>query len=174
MADCKLCNTEKGRKMSLDLMTGKKEAIDAALMFNMSIDDVNEHINHHDIPEPDNQVKFSELMDDPEFIFERLGKLLVRMESWMEDIVEINDGEIDFRAMNICVNLIKEIRATLKLIAELKGKLNTGDKYYHQYIQIQGNLNDFTGLIMNITQEYPECQAKIMEALSTNKLLTGE
>lgn len=163
---CNICNSgQYGAKWTAELNLGTKKVSTAAIEFNMSIEDVLTHINDHKM-ETEN-VNLEELLNDPNFFYRELLMLHVRLKDWMAFMMETEE----FGVANIDrgIKLIKEIRETLKLLAELQGKLNKGDTYHQQFIQIKGDMQMFTtSVIENVC---PDCQSKILDVIDARKSL---
>lgn len=71
--------------------------------------------------------------------------------------------------MNTGVKLMKETRETLKLVAELQGKLSKGSNtYQNQYIQIQGDFQMFTSSVLE--NACPSCQQKLLTVMKEKQL----
>ncbi|MFA5760196.1 MAG: hypothetical protein WC877_00275 [Dehalococcoidales bacterium] len=163
---CNLCNAgQYGAKWSAELKLGTKKVSTAAVEFNMSIEDVLDHINHHEVPTEN--VNLEELLNDPNFFYRELLMLHVRLKDWMAFMMETEE----FGVSNIDrgIKLIKEIRETLKLLAELQGKLNKGDTYNQQFIQIQTDLRSIRNAVLEVA--CPHCQPLIMQAMKDQKAL---
>lgn len=163
---CNLCNSgQYGARWTAELKLGTKKVSSAAVEFNMSIEDVLDHINNHDTPTEN--VNLCELLEDPQFFYRELLMLHVRLKDWMAFMMETEE----FGVANIDrgIKLIKEIRETLKLLAELQGKLNKGDTYHQQFIQIQGDMKIFRNSVLELV--CPDCRKEILRAMQERRAL---
>jgi sarcosine oxidase delta subunit len=165
---CNICNAGKvGLKWTRELNIGNKSLRVAALEFNMTIDEVMEHLNSHHMEDTEETIDVMELVKNPAFFYRELWTLIVNLKEWLE--VTRETGDLDRNNIELGLKLLREIRETLKLIAELDGKLNKGDTYQIQYNQIQG---DFNVLISTVLGEVcDECQGKVLKAMEGATLL---
>jgi len=159
---CKICESSQGIEWTQKLQRGEKRPMDAALHFNMTVAEVDNHILNHDmeyialVPKK----KFSEKIQDPEFMMEKVGNMVDMIEHWIE-IQADNEDDLDPKSIDRLVKVVKELRDTYKLVFELQGKFNKGDTYYQQLVQIQGDYKQYTGMVLDIL--CPNCQKKLME-----------
>lgn len=167
--DCKICNSGPiGSKWTAELNLNIRKPKDAALFFQISIDDVLEHLNSHKMEYED--VNLAELLDDPNFFYQELLMIHIKLKDWLSFIIESED--LSPSTINTLTKLVKENRDTLKLIAELQGKLNRGNTYQNQFIQIQGDFQMFTSSVLENT--CPACQQKLFQVMKDKQLqLTG-
>lgn len=160
---CNICNSGKyGAKWTAELKMGTKKVSAAAVEFNMTVEDVLTHINDHSVPEED--VNLEELLNDPNFYYRELLMLHVRLKDWMSFMMETEE----FGTANIDrgIKLIKEVRETLKLLAELQGKLNKGTTttYNQQIVVVQDEIKALrTGVLERCC---PECQMELLNMFS--------
>lgn len=166
---CKICDDKKeGLEWTKNLISGKVRPIDVALHYGMDINEVIDHKENHDINTALVHVqKFSEKIQDPDYLYDKVGDIINRIEKWIDLTIDMNDD--DPRTIDRGTKLIKEMRETLKLVFELEGKFNKGDTYHQQFIQIQGDYNQFTGMVLDTA--CPSCQKKIMEKIHNLKRL---
>ena len=170
MDSCKMCGSEVGVEWSQKLQRGEVRPMDAALHFNMTISDVNEHMINHDITVAVvERKKFSEKIQDPNYLLDKVEMVLNRLETTLDNGIDLED-DLDAGTIKLTALLTKEIRETLKLVFELQGKFKHGDIYHQQFIKIEGNYNL---LISAITGGMlcEECQEKMLNKLETTKLI---
>ena len=164
---CNICNTpHSGKQWDTELKLGTKQPRDAALFFNMTIDEVLEHLETHVMPESNEVSEFELMINDPQYILKEAAKIVIRLRDWIDFLTETED--LSPQSISQSAKLVKETRETLKFIAELQGKFNKGNTYQQQFIQIQGDYNQFTQSVLEVVSKYPNCQK---ELLSTMKLL---
>jgi hypothetical protein len=168
---CNICNSGKiGIKWTKDLNSDKRKIQEACIEFSMRPDEVIEHLKSHAILE-EVEKSVTELINDPEFFYKELYSLFTAMKSWLEFTMEAE--RIDRSTIEVGLRLIREIRETLKLIAELQGKITKGSTYQNQYIQIQGDLNMLVGTVLN--EVCNDCQKKILKVIdNTPRLGNGK
>ncbi len=167
---CNICNVGTiGSKWTRELKLGSKSLRAAALEFNMTIEEVMEHVKHHEMEDKEEN-KLVSLLDDPDFFYNELLLLFRNLKEWLTFTME--SERLDKANMELGMKLIREIRETLKFVAELQGKLNKGDTYYQQYIQIQGDLNVLLSAVLN--DMCPECQDRVMMNPKVVKMLEEE
>lgn len=156
---CNLCNSGSiGAKWSRDLKIGSKSLRAAALEFNMTIEEVMEHTQKHTLPEEEKTKDIVDVLDDPKFIHRRVLMLTVNIEDWLTYVQETE--KLDKNTMEFCLKLSKELRELYKLIADLEGKLQRGNTYQTQFLQIQGDMNMLVGAVLS--DMCPKCQMKLV------------
>jgi hypothetical protein len=164
---CNLCNSPLCIEWTKKLQEGKATKAETALKFKMTIAEIDDHISNHDITTaiiP--HVKFSEKIQDPDYLLDKVESILDRIEVWLD--LNVDDGDDpDPRTIDRGTKLIKEMRETIKLVYELQGKFNKGDTYHQQYIQIQGNYNSFVN--MALEQMCPNCSQKVLKMMEENE-----
>jgi hypothetical protein len=104
------------------------------------------------------------MVNDPQYLLKKAAKIVMRLDDWTDFLTETED--LSPQSISQSAKLVKETRETLKFIAELQGKFNKGDTYHQQFVQIQGDYNQFTNNVLETV--CPSCQKKL---LSTMKLL---
>lgn len=164
---CNICNCgDIGVKWTKELRMGSKSLRAAGIEFTMTPDEVFDHVKNHVLPENDSTSLVS-LLDDPNFFYNELLTLFRNLKDWLTFTMETERW--DKSNMDMGIKLIREIRETLKFIAELQGKLNKGDTYHQQFLQIQGDLNLLMGTVLN--KMCPTCQQEVLNDPNITKLL---
>lgn len=163
---CNICNSDPEicAKWTKDLTLKKKRIQDACIEFKMDPLDVIDHLDKHAIPvvdEVDEEPDIIKLMESPEFLYKELYGLFTSVKSWLEFTME--NERLDRTSIDMGIKLTREIRDTLKFIAELQGKLNKGDTYQIQYNQIHGDFNSLVGVILNELDDVN--QLKVLKAI---------
>ena len=170
---CNICNAGRiGYKWDHDLKIGSKKPRDAAVHFHMELDEVLDHMSSHIMTAPScEEIELEKLISDPEYLLKQAAKIILQVQDWITIVREIDD--ISINEISQGAKLIKEFRDTLKFIAELQGKLNKGDTYHQQFVQIEGNFNM---LITAITGGMlcDDCQERVLKQLEETKLLEGK
>lgn len=167
---CNLCNSGSiGVKWTRDLKIGSKSLRAAALEFNMTIEEVMEHMQTHVMEEPEPETDIMTLLEDPKFINRKILSIALNIEDWAKYVQETE--KLDKNTMEFCLKLFKELRELYKLQAELEGKLKRGDTYQQQFIQIQGDMNMLVGTVLS--EMCPACQMKIVQNQSIMKYLSS-
>ena len=168
---CNICNSgKKGIRWTKDLNDGKVKVQDACIEFAMNPEEVYEHLSTHEMLDiADAKIDITSIIDDPTFFYRELYDLFSTMKDWLNFTMEVE--RLDRTTIQTGLNLIKEIRETLKLIAELQGKISKGNTYQIQYNQIHGDFNTLIGVVLSIACE--KCQREILKAMDDKKLLSG-
>lgn len=142
---------------SRDIIVGKVSVEEASMFFNMSRNEVMDHINTHQIKEDKNTGEY----DSQDFYMKRLLRMLKKLEDWVNYICAIKD--FDRENIKLALMLTKETRATLHDLAEFQGRLNQGGNVN---VKIETMNNRFVLLTNLIVQEVcPECRQKVLEAI---------
>lgn len=164
---CNICNSPAAINVAWtkDLNMRKKRIQDACVEFRMTPKQVIEHLETHAIPEvePEKEIDIIEIMESPEFLYKELYSLFTSVKSWLEFTME--NERLDRTTIDMGIKLTREIRDTLKFIAELQGKINKGNVYQVQYNQIHGDFNALIGVILNVLDN--ENQQKILKVIET-------
>ena len=169
---CNICNSDKkGIQWTKDLQNGKRKIHEACIEFSMTPDEVTDHmLNHHMLDLDQNDVvDINAILDDPTFFYKELYELFTTMKDWLNFTMEVE--RLDRTTIDTGLRLMKEIRETLKLIAELQGKIKKGNTYQIQYNQIHGDFNALLNTVLSCLDEAN--QLKILKAVEDNKLLSG-
>lgn len=146
-----------GMQWSRDIIVGKVSVEEASMFFNMSRNEVMDHINTHQIKEDKNTGEY----DSQDFYMKRLLRMLKKLEDWVNYICAIKD--FDRENIKLALMLTKETRATLHDLAEFQGRLNQGGNVN---VKIETMNNRFVLLTNLIVQEVcPECRQKVLEAI---------
>ncbi|TRZ80784.1 hypothetical protein D4R86_03785 [bacterium] len=127
----------------------------------MTPEQVNDHVYNHFDAEGEMSP------DNPDYIRNKLLKLIQIIEIWFDEIVVRND--VDRNAIDAALSISKEIRSALKLIGELDGKLNQGQADF-QLIELKRQYKMLTDTVM--MELCPECQDKILHAVEQKALTT--
>jgi hypothetical protein len=161
---CKVCKSPIGLEWTQKLQNGEILPVDMALQFDISISKVNEHMlnidgSHNMDTAIERRAKFSELIQDPDYLLDEIHYMMNRIHHWLESLDETDPDSVTIKQGT---TLIKELRETVKLVYELQGKFNKGDTYHQQFIQIQGDYNQFTNAVLEANL-CPGCTDKILK-----------
>lgn len=163
---CNICNAgQYGARWTAELKLGTKKVSNAAVEFNMSIEDVLTHINEHNMPTE--MVDVVDLLKDPDFIKREVIVMHIRLKEWLEFMME--QEEFGVHNMDRGLKLMKENRETLKLLGDLEGKFNTSNIFQEKYVKSQDEIKMLTNAIMEMS--CPECKKKLIGKIKEQKLL---
>jgi hypothetical protein len=163
---CNICNAGNyGARWSAELNLGVKKVSNAAIEFNMSVEDVLIHINEHDCKQE--AVDVMDLLNDPDFIKREVIMMHIRLKEWLAFMMEAE--EFGTHNMDRGMKLMKETRETLKLLAELEGKFSRGDTFKLKYIEAQENLRLVTASI--VENACPVCRPTLISNIKEQKAL---
>lgn len=158
---CPMCAKKLiGKKWTNWVLTGERTSVECASAFHISIDEAEEHIYKHAA----NAVEVVEVVEratlDKHYFLTQLDDINIKLQEALEVINE--DVDLDTRKLT---SLTKEIRETLKLLAEVAGVIGADNS-----AQMQENLTNMqqkyltlTGLILE--ECCPVCQQKIVARL---------
>lgn len=164
--ECPMCRAKAiGERWTKAILSGEKTSVDAASTLKMSIEDVETHVYKH----AQTIVKIEKPTLDKEYFLEQLDDINCKLQDALESISV--DPELDTRKLT---TLTKEIRETLKLLAEVAGVIGADNS-----AAMQKNLTDMqqkylvlTGLILEVA--CPECQQKIVKRLNGETIVIEE
>ncbi len=162
---CKICNSPIGLEWTQMLQHGEIDRLDMADKFGVPLVVVDDHLlNHHMEHAIENRKKFSEIVKDPDYLYDELHYIINRLKHWLDSL---DEDEPDLQTIKQGATLIKEFRETIKFVADLEGKFNRGDTYHQQFIQIQGDYNQFTNMVLE--HVCPACQLKLSGVMDAAK-----
>lgn len=159
MEDCPLCRAGTiGREWSRKVLTAKTSPTKCATEWGMTVAEVYEHINTHEI------VADKETGDtsSPDFYMGKLLKMLRFMEDWINLVTEQSDG-FDVNKMRAAATVIREIRETLKTLAEFQGLRDSGVNYTAQITLIKQQYMVLTTAVME--EVCDECRGRILNVI---------
>jgi len=93
----------------------------------------------------------------------------MNIEEWLNLTME--SDKLDRATMDFGLKLSREMRETLKLVAELEGKLKRGDTYQQQFLQIQGDMNMLVGTVLS--DMCPACQMKLIQNQNIQRYISS-
>mgnify|MGYP007088118007 CR=1 FL=1 len=156
--DCKMCQAgEMGRLWSKDIIIGHKSPQEAAVMFTMTVSEVMEHINSHEIVIDEDAGTY----ESPDFYINEVLKSLKAVKDWLSYCqLSSSKKKEDFEMF---IKLNKELRDTLKCLGEFHGRYGSAN---NATINIEA-LNQRYVMITNLlnTEVCPECRLKVIKAV---------
>ncbi len=145
--ECALCGAGTlGAQWTQDLLSGKRTLVQAAERFNMSVDQVWQHVMEHSSAESQLDVS------------SKLQKCLRIAEDWLNELIMTHPP--DPRTVKQVAALLAEIRRLLALLAELEGSITRPEIQINQYNQL---------LTVVIEELCPTCQKKLLSYLEEHK-----
>lgn len=168
---CKLCgNIKLGEKVTKAILAGELTSVEAASQLKMQISEVDEHVYKHkkvELPAvvTDKVERLVKPRRDKEYFMEQLDDINAQLQDALEIVA--NDMELDTRKLT---SVTKEIRETLKLLAEVSGIIGADNSaaMHQQLNDMQQKYLTLTGLILE--ECCPVCQKKIVERLKGETL----
>jgi DNA repair exonuclease SbcCD ATPase subunit len=157
--ECILCkNPRLNRRWTQAVIRGEKTSVEAASALHISIEEVEDHVYKH---EKDTAVEVIEpVKRDKQYFMTQLDDINAQLQEALE--VVANDMELDTRKLT---SVTKEIRETLKLLAEVSGIIGADNSaaMQQQLNEMQQKYLTLTGLILE--ECCPICQRKIVDRL---------
>jgi len=146
-----------GNKWTQAVISGEKTSVEAAATFKITIDEVEDHVYKHaaqTVAIIENPVR------DKEYFMVQLDDINAKLQDALEIVTE--DLELDTRKLT---SVTKEIRETLKLLAEVSGIIGADNSaaMAQQMTEMQQKYLTLTGLILE--ECCPVCQKKIVDRL---------
>ena len=161
---CMLCNSPRlNKKWTQAIIRGEKTSVEAASALHLSIEEVEDHVYKH---EKDAIVEVIEpVKRDKEYFMVQLDDIGAQLQDALE--VVSNDMELDVRKLT---SVTKEIRETLKLLAEVSGIIGADNSaaMAQNLNEMQQKYLTLTGLILE--ECCPTCQKKIVDRLKGETL----
>jgi DNA repair exonuclease SbcCD ATPase subunit len=146
-----------GKKWTQAVISGEKTSVDAAAVFKISIDEVEDHVYKH---ASQAVTVIEKPVRDKEYFMVQLDDINVKLQEALEIVAE--DMELDTRKLTA---VTKEVRETLKLLAEVSGVIGADNSaaMARQLTEMQQKYLTLTGLILE--ECCPVCQKKIVDRL---------
>ena len=137
-------------------------ANDLAVHFQITTDDVMDHINNHEIcvgVTTSNGRDIKQLRS-PDLLMDELGVLYGIVRDCVEYIRQ--DGEWDTVKIDQLTKLSKECTNIISKIGEFQGRVKTSNTVETKILQVQGDLSIFTNILSGGVL-CPHCQEKVMK-----------
>ena len=164
MTECVLCRDKTASMAWAKLITrGIRTPIECAAYYGISPEDVNDHLNNHIMYKNEEG-----RMDSPDYVVSKVLKIVEAMDEFFDEM-RIQDTTIDRSTMDLILRLSKELRESLKLLADLQGRL--GNSNETRVIEITNNYKMLTQVIM--TEMCGDCQMKVIDAMDRLQLTSG-
>lgn len=163
---CPMCQRKAlGEKWTQYILSGERTSVDAIKVFHMTIDEIDTHVYKHAPKQQPSTVieTHTETVEvlakptlDKDYFLTQLDDINCQLQEALEIVVE--NGELDTRKLT---SLTKEIRETLKLLAEVAGVIGADNSAAMQanLLEMQQKYLTLTGLILEVC--CPVCQRKI-------------
>lgn len=151
---CKICNSEGCLKYSKGLVNGVNSIKEVASLYNISEEEVSEHLYTH---------KWQEEIVEEKSTYDcvnELRKILDILNDWLTMTIE--RGVNDAMQLKNGIALIKEVRATIETLGKFSGELNE---------ELVFKIEDMEGKFYKLTNELikakvcPECKIKLIEII---------
>ena len=167
-SECPICKSGAfGIKFTRDFHTRPDvHARDLAVHFNMTEEEVMDHINNHELVVSIQQTPSGDLkkrVSSPDFYLDELGTLYGAIRDCFEHINQDQDNYDSVKIQQL-TTLNKELRETLKVMAELQGRLKGPGDAQNKVLKVEGNLNVITDLLSGGIL-CPHCEEKVMKKL---------
>ena len=167
-SECPICKSGAfGIKFTRDFHTRPDvHARDLAVHFNMTEEEVMDHINTHELVVSIQQTPSGDLkkrVSSPDFYLDELGTLYGAIKDCFEHINQDQDNYDSVKIQQL-TTLNKELRETLKVMAELQGRLKGPGDAQNKVLKVEGNLNVITDLLSGGIL-CPHCEEKVMKKL---------
>lgn len=168
-SECPMCQSKAvGMKATRDFhVRTDVHARDLAVQFNITEDQVMDHINNHVlVVSVDEGIdgKAKKNISSPDFYLDELSILYTGIKDCYEWINRDNENGYDVIKVDQLVKLSSEILKILSKMAEFQGRLKGPGDIQSKVLQVEGNLN----LIFNILSSgilCPCCEEKVMAEL---------
>lgn len=166
--ECPICRSGAiGMKFTRDFHTRPEvHARDLAIHFNMTEEEVMDHINTHELVVSITQTSTGELkkrISSPDFYLDELSTLYMAIKDCFEWINQDKDS-YDSVKIDQMTKLNKELRETITKMAELQGRLKGPGDAQNKVLNVTGNLNIITDILSGGIL-CPHCEEKVMKKL---------
>jgi len=141
-------------------------ANDLAVHFQITTDDVMDHINNHEIcvGMTTNNGRDVKQLRSPDLLMDELGILYGIVRDCVEYIRQ--DGEWDTVKIDQLTKLSKECTNIISKIGEFQGRLKPVTNIEQKVLKVEGDLNVFSS-IMSGGILCPHCQEKVMKKIES-------
>lgn len=159
-APCPMCAKKTAaKKWTQAIISGEKTSVEAASVFKCSIKEIEDHVYKHASAEPEIEI-IIRTPRDKEYFLTQLDDINIKLQEALEAVAD--DMDLDTRKLT---SLTKEIRETLKLLAEVAGVIGADNSaaMAANLTAMQQKYLTLTGLILE--ECCPECQRKIVDRL---------
>ena len=160
---CPMCmNRVVGDRWTKSILSGEKTSVEAASKLRMAIEEVDEHVYKHTqtLTKIETPTRLATTTRDKEYFLDQLEQMNWTLQTAL-DSIQTSD---EYSTRNL-TTLTKEIRETLKLLAEVAGVIGADNSASMQknLVEMQQKYLVLTGLILEVA--CPVCQQKIVERL---------
>lgn len=169
--ECPMCQDRKGQRWTEALFKGTKTIREAQQAFGMSKEQIEEHLYKHS---PDWSAQQTAVMEtqDREFYIKRLSQMGNDLHEMLEDVIDF--GSTNPETIKSATTLTREIRETLRLLGEITKVISDDEsaRLERALLDMRSNYLTLTNLIT--TRCCPDCKAKILADIETQKKLIGK
>lgn len=155
---CPLCrlDSESSSEIRRRVILGKLDPEVVAAKYDMTARDVMEHVYHH----IDDQNMVEEVGGTLESYYFELKTMFSRMNNWFKMVMveDLPDGD----AVRQATALSKEMRETLKLLAEIEGIIGSRAKTENEE-ELRHSIESLKNILF--TCLCPACQARVIEEM---------
>lgn len=172
--ECPICRSGAiGMKFTRDFHTRPEvHARDLAIHFNMTEEEVMDHINTHELVVSIQQTSTGELkkrISSPDFYLDELSTLYMAIKDCFEWINQDKDS-YDSVKIDQMTKLNKELRETITKMAELQGRLKGPGDAQTKVMKVEGDLNVMVDILAGGIL-CPHCEEVVANRLRKMKLL---
>lgn len=151
--DCPMCaNKPLADRWSRAIVLGQRSSVDAANLFKMTIAQVEDHVYKHTTA-----LEKTDPVQDKDYFLKALNTINKNLEEVLSDLMM--NKEIDVRKLT---SLTKEVRETLKLLAEVAGVIGADNSaaMQKQLVDMNTKYAVLVGIVLE--EACPECQQRIV------------
>jgi len=166
--ECPICRAGAfGMKFTRDFHTRPDvHARDLAVHFNMTEEEVMDHINCHELVvsiQPTSTGEMKKKVSSPDFYLDEISTLYTAIKDCFEYINQDKDSYDSIKIQQL-TTLTKDLKESLKLMAELQGRLKGPGDAQNKVLKVEGDLNLVMGILSGGTL-CPHCEEKVMKKL---------
>ena len=173
-SECPICQAGAfGMKFTRDFHTRPDvHARDLAIHFNMTEEEVMDHINCHELVvsvQPTTTGELKKKISSADFYLDEISTLYMAIKDCFEFINQDRENYDSVKIQQL-TTLTKDLKESLKLMAELQGRLKGPGDAQQKVLQVEG---DMTILLDTLSGGIlcDHCTEKVMERLKKTKLL---
>lgn len=163
---CKICAAgNRGYRRTQDYTVGRCSPVEIAAEFDMTPEEVMEHMNEHEIRRV--VVNGKEMVDSPDFYLNELASIFNKLRDY-SDLIIMSEDKPDKNTIEMITKLSAETRRTLESMATLQGRLTRGNELNVKNMEVR--VLSLTEVIMK--EACPECQRRILKVIDATPLLS--
>jgi hypothetical protein len=167
-SECPICQAGAfGMKFTRDFHTRPDvHARDLAIHFNMTEEEVMDHINCHELVvsvQPTTTGELKKKISSADFYLDEISTLYMAIKDCFEFINQDRENYDSVKIQQL-TTLTKDLKESLKLMAELQGRLKGPGDAQQKVLKVEGNLNIMYDIISGGVL-CPHCEEKVMKKL---------